>query len=153
MPQSGSRFSFGQLCSFSTILASRHRGTHSAGGKAMIVIDDEFQNLIPPLSPVERARLEENLREAGRARNPLVVWPVDGKQILLDGHNRYDICTEYGLAYDVHEIEFADRSEAEQWMLKEQLGRRNLDPVIASELRGRLYNSRKTSQGGEQKIK
>lgn len=117
----------------------------------MIVIDDEFQNLIPPLSPVERARLEENLREAGRARNPLVVWPVDGKQILLDGHNRYDICTEYGLAYDIHEIQFADRSEAEQWMLKEQLGRRNLDPVVASELRGRLYNSRKATQGGDRK--
>lgn len=117
----------------------------------MITIDEHFQNLIQPLTPLERSRLEENIQDAGKARNPLVVWPVAGQQILIDGHNRYEICTEFGLPFTVDEVEFADRNEAEQWILKEQLGRRNLDPVVASELRGRLYNSRKRANGGDRK--
>lgn len=117
----------------------------------MITIDEHFKNLIQPLTPLERSRLEENIQDAGKARNPLVVWPVDGEQVLIDGHNRYEICTEFGLPFTVDEVEFADRDEAEQWILKEQLGRRNLDPVVASELRGRLYNSRKKANGGDRK--
>lgn len=118
-----------------------------------MIIDEHFKNLIQPLTPLERSRLEENIQDAGKARNPLVVWPVDGEQVLIDGHNRYEICTEFSLPFTVDEVEFADRNEAEQWILKEQLGRRNLDPVVSSELRGRLYNARKGSQGGDRKSK
>jgi len=119
----------------------------------MIVIDEKFRDLIQSLDSIERAWLEKNLQDAGRARSPLIVWPVNGQQILIDGHNRYDICTEYDLPYTVEEIEFANRAEAEEWILREQLGRRNLDPVVSSELRGRLYNARKGSQGGDRRSK
>ena len=49
-------------------------------------------------------------------------WPVT----LLDGHNRYEICTRLGLPFDVERRPFADRSHAEEWIIRNQFGRRNL---------------------------
>jgi len=39
-----------------------------------IRIDREFRALIPPLTPGERAQLEENIVAAGRATDPLALW-------------------------------------------------------------------------------
>lgn len=91
-----------------------------------ITIDSEFKALIPPLSPEERQQLEANLVESGGARDALVVWSHDGELVLLDGHNRYEICTRLGLAYSTIEQEFDDRSHAEEWIIRNQFGRRNL---------------------------
>ena len=51
---------------------------------------------IPPLLNEERALLRQNLLSEG-CRDALVVWK--GHDVLLDGHNRYDICTELGLPF------------------------------------------------------
>ena len=112
-----------------------------------IVIDAEFAALIPPLSAEERQQLEENVVEHGGARDLLVVWVCDGTLTLLDGHNRYEICTRLGLPFDVHEMRFSSRDEAEDWIDKNQLGRRNLDARQMSLLRGRRYN--RTKKQGE----
>jgi phage N-6-adenine-methyltransferase len=66
---------------------------------------------------------------------------------LLDGHNRYEICTRLELPFDVHELRFKSREEAEDWIDKNQLGRRNLDARQMSLLRGRRYN--RTKKQGE----
>lgn len=108
-----------------------------------IVVDSEFAALIPPLSAEERQQLEENIAEHGGARDPLVVWASKGTLTLLDGHNRYDICTRLELPFDVHELRFKSREEAEDWIDKNQLGRRNLDARQMSLLRGRRYNRTK----------
>jgi hypothetical protein len=84
-----------------------------------IVIDAEFAALIPPLSAEERQQLEDNIVEHGGARDPLVVWGSDGTLTLLDGHNRYEICTRLGLPFDVHEMRFSSRDEAEDWIDKQ----------------------------------
>jgi phage N-6-adenine-methyltransferase len=68
--------------------------------------------------------------------------------ILLDGHNRYEICTRLELPFDVHELRFKAREEAADWIDKNQLGRRNLDSRQMSLLRGRRYNRTKPKQGG-----
>ena len=77
-----------------------------------IVIDAEFAGLIPPLSAEERQQLEGNIVDHGGARDPLVVWASKGKLTLLDGHNRYEICTRLELPFDIEEVRFADRSHA-----------------------------------------
>jgi hypothetical protein len=105
-----------------------------------IQIDAEFAALIPPLSTEERQQLEDNIVEHGGARDPLVVWASKGTLTLLDGHNRYEICTRLELPFDVHELRFKSREEAEDWIDKNQLGRRNLDARQMSLLRGRRYN-------------
>ena len=66
-------------------------------------------------------------------------WP----RTLLDGHNRYEICTRLGLPFDIHELRFNARDEAEDWIDRNQLGRRNLDSRQMSLLRGRRYNRTK----------
>lgn len=66
-------------------------------------------------------------------------WPVT----LLDGHNRYEICARLGLPFEIHELRFKSRDEAEDWIDKNQLGRRNLDARQMSLLRGRRYNRTK----------
>lgn len=91
-----------------------------------ILIDSEFQALIPPLSAEERAQLEANLLADG-CRDPLVVWETsDGQNILIDGHNRYEICTRFGASYEVEWMQFDERSDVIEWIIKNQFGRRNL---------------------------
>lgn len=113
-----------------------------------IIVDDEFVALIPPLSAEEHQQLETNLVEHGGARDPLVVWAKAGTLTLLDGHNRYEICSRLGLPFDYHELRFKDREEAADWIDRNQLGRRNLDPKQMSLLRGRRYNRVKRPDGG-----
>lgn len=108
-----------------------------------IKIDREFKNLIPAISDDERAQLEDNIVEFGGARDPLVVWSDGDRDILIDGHNRYEICTRLGLPYHVESMEFADRDEAADWIDRNQLGRRNLSRQDYKLLLGRRYNRAK----------
>lgn len=112
----------------------------------MIKIDQEFKALIPPLSQQERGQLEENIKANG-CRDPLVVW----QGILIDGHNRYEICTRLGIPYSVVEIDLPDRDAAEDWIDANQLGRRNLTPDAFTMLLGRRYERMKKSHGGDRK--
>ena len=108
-----------------------------------IQIDSEFQSLIPPLQAEELAQLEANILADG-CRDPLVAWG----NVLVDGHNRYSICSKHGLPFDVVQIEFADREAAMDWMDANQLGRRNITPDQFTLLLGRRYNRAKKAQGG-----
>jgi len=107
-----------------------------------IKIDPEFQALIPPLAPQERNQLEENLMSDG-CRDPIVTW----QGWLLDGHNRFEICTRLDIEYRVTSLDLADKAAALDWMDANQLGRRNLTPEQMSILRGRIYNRSKKTQG------
>ena len=100
-----------------------------------IMVDAEFKALIPPLSPEEYAQLEENCVREG-IRDPLVVWATpSGNQILVDGHNRLKIAAEHGgMHFDVVEKKFDTRADAEAWIIKNQLGRRNITAFVRSEL-------------------
>lgn len=99
-----------------------------------IIVDAEFAALIPPLSAEERQQLEENIVEHGGARDPLVVWASKGTLTLLDGHNRYEICTRLGLPFDIHERRFDSREAARIWIRNNQAGRRNLPAAWRIEL-------------------
>lgn len=94
-------------------------------------IDDEFRDLIPALTAEEDEALEASLKADG-CRDALVVW--DETSILLDGHNRYRICQEHGLAFTTVRKSFADRQDALIWVIQNQFGRRNLTPFMRSEL-------------------
>ena len=97
-----------------------------------ILIDAEFKALIPPLSADEYAQLEQNCIKDG-IRDALVVWkrPECGN-ILIDGHNRYQIAQENSLDFRTEEMEFEDRDAAKIWIGQNQLGRRNLNNYVRS---------------------
>src|SRR5262249_36546840 len=103
-------------------------------------IHTELRSLIPPLSVEEYRQLEQNLLTDG-VLQPLVVWQEE--QILLDGHNRLEICQRHDLPYTVQEISLADMDGAKSWMITNQLGRRNLTPEQMSFFRGEQYNLQK----------
>lgn len=86
-----------------------------------IRIDPEFRRLIMPLGEDERAQLERNLVADG-CRDPLVAW----KGVLLDGHNRYEICRRRRIPFRVRAVKLPDRLAARIWIRWNQLGRRNL---------------------------
>lgn len=110
-----------------------------------IVIRDDFKALIPPLAKEEKEQLEENILKEG-VRDPLVLWPVGESFILVDGHNRFSICQKHGLDFPFKSVEFRDDEEVTHWMVKNQLGRRNLSLEQQSYLRGLRYLQEK-SQG------
>ena len=99
-----------------------------------IIIDEEFKNLIPPLSPDEYAQLEENCVKDG-IRDALIVWETpNGSKVLVDGHNRFQIAARHGLHWNEKAMEFASRDEARAWIIRNQFGRRNLSAYDRSVL-------------------
>src|ERR1700688_4203601 len=101
-----------------------------------IQIDPEFRALCPPLTAEELTQLEESLIADNGARDSLVTWG----SVLLDGHNRHAICTRLGRPFTTVEARaVTSRDEAMDWIVKNQLGRRNLTPEQVSYLRGKRY--------------
>lgn len=84
-------------------------------------IDSEFKNLIPPLTSEEYQQLEENLVKEG-CIDALITWGGT----LVDGHNRYEICTRRKICFDTKEREFENRGEVKEWIIRHQFGRRNI---------------------------
>lgn len=87
-----------------------------------ISIDQELKNLIPPLTEEEYAGLEESILNEG-CRDAIVLWG----ETIIDGHNRYEICTKHGIYFRTVQKEFDDRNAAKLWMMQNQLARRNLN--------------------------
>lgn len=94
-----------------------------------LVIDPEFEKLIPPLSEEEYRQLEENI-EKNSCLYPITVWC----DTIVDGHNRYQICRKLGVDFATKALSFNDREEAKLWIIQHQLGRRNLQPYQRVEL-------------------
>ena len=103
-----------------------------------MIIDEQFRTLIPPLTDDEFSRLEESILKDG-IRDKLVVWG----ETLIDGHNRYRIATKHGLAYETVQKDFESREHALNWIISNQLGRRNLNPNQIAYLRGKRYETEK----------
>lgn len=110
--------------------------------KSQIIIDDEIRNIIPPLTDEEYEQLKTNIIAEG-CRDALVVW----NEIMLDGHNRYEICAKYNISFDTIIKNFNNKDEAIDWIINNQLGRRNLTLANQSYLRGLQYQREKKKVG------
>jgi len=111
-------------------------------------IDPEFQSQIPPLTDDEFKQLEENILKEGKLLSPLIVW----NNILVDGHNRYEIVQEHPeISFSTMPLPFESREEVLAWICKNQLGRRNLTPEQKYYLMGKQYEAEKAAHGGDRK--
>jgi hypothetical protein len=114
------------------------------------IVDKEFAELIPPLSEDEYSQLEKNLLAEG-CRDRLVVWG----DILIDGHNRLQICNKHNIPYDIVTVDFVDRNDAIAYIILNQFGRRNLSignrSILALKLepiyKAQAKNNQKQSPG------
>jgi ParB-like chromosome segregation protein Spo0J len=119
--------------------------------KQNIEVYPELEALIPPLRTDEITQLTDNIQKEG-CREALLVWDNDGKYILVDGHNRYRICQLHELDFKVSLMQFANLGEVKDWMIDNQLGRRNLTSEQASYLRGMRYELEKQEKGGFERV-
>lgn len=91
--------------------------------------------------------------DEGHGRDRLVLWG----NILLDGHNRYEICQRLSIKFKTMQIELSGREAAEVWIIKNQLARRNISPyqrsLLAIELEKRLRPQAKEKQGERTDLK
>ncbi len=87
-----------------------------------IVINEELKAYIDPLTPEEYEALERSLLAEG-CRDALVLWG----ELLVDGHNRYEICRKHGLPFQtVQSRLFKDIEDVHLWMIDQHLGRRSV---------------------------
>lgn len=88
-------------------------------------IDPELNDVLPELSEEDYTALEKSLLSDGYKGAPIMVWG----DVIVDGHNRYEICNKHHIPYEVKKIDFENKEEAIRWMVRQQLGRRNLSPI------------------------
>jgi DNA repair photolyase len=105
------------------------------------------------LTEEEFQQLEDQIKSEG-CREPLILW----NDILVDGHNRYIICTKNKISFKTITQDFPDRDAVKEWIIKNQFGRRNLSiydrSVLALKLKD-LYEKKskeKQVQGGKEKV-
>jgi hypothetical protein len=103
-----------------------------------IIIDEEFRSLLPVLDQSIYESLEENLITNG-CRDAIILW----NGILIDGHNRYEICTKNDIPFNTVNKDFASREEALIWIISNQVSRRNLTQIQLSHYRGLHYMANK----------
>ncbi|MDR2600058.1 MAG: hypothetical protein LBC73_07260 [Oscillospiraceae bacterium] len=107
-----------------------------------IILDEEFQRILPKLSEQTLIGLEANLLEFG-CLMPLVLW----NDILIDGYNRYEILRKHDLPFNTINMEFPTREDVKIWIIQHQIERRNLNPIQLSYYRGLHYNLDKLTAG------
>ena len=87
-----------------------------------ITINEELRSFIDPLTHNEHAALERSLLAEG-CRDALVLWG----EVLIDGHNRYEICSKHNIAFrTVQNTSFASLDDVMLWMIDNHLARRSV---------------------------
>ncbi|MCU0440419.1 MAG: hypothetical protein MUC49_21210 [Raineya sp.] len=117
-----------------------------------LIIIEELRSLIPAPTEEEKSLLEKSILEEG-CREALIVWKKSEEEfILVDGHNRYDICTKHSINFKTTEKHFEDMESVKDWMIANQLSRRNLTELQKSFLRGLQYKQEKKKTKNEQNL-
>jgi hypothetical protein len=95
--------------------------------------DMELVDGLRALSPEEFKELESSCIEHG-ILDPVKIW----EGYLIDGRHRLRISDKHKLVYKTQDMEFADKEEARLWVLKNQLGKRNLTEIEVQRARAEL---------------
>jgi len=96
-------------------------------------IKQEFKDLIPPLTKEEFKQLENNCMSEG-IREKILTW----NGFIIDGHNRFEIATRWDLDYETESKHFDNEEAVKEWMILNQFGRRNLQPLQRIKLSAQL---------------
>ena len=94
-----------------------------------IIINPELSNKIPPLTTEEYQGLEKSIIREG-CRDALILW----NDTLVDGHNRYKICTEHNIEFKTIQMDFENILYAREWIIVNLFARRHLDSYQRSKL-------------------
>ena len=111
-----------------------------------IIVNEELKAYIDPLTQDEHDALERSLLAEG-CRDALVLWG----DVLIDGHNRYGICSWHGIPFNtVQNTRFKSMDDVHLWMIEQHLGRRSVSDyqrgVLALRKRDILETRRRAEQ-------
>ena len=111
-----------------------------------IIVNEELKAYIDPLTQDEHDALERSLLAEG-CRDALVLWG----NVLIDGHNRYGICSKHGIPFNtVQNTRFKSMDDVHLWMIEQHLGRRSVSDyqrgVLALRKRDILETRRRAEQ-------
>lgn len=111
-----------------------------------IIVNEELKAYIDPLTQDEHDALERSLLAEG-CRDALVLWG----DVLIDGHNRYGICSRHGIPFNtVQNTRFKSMDDVHLWMIEQHLGRRSVSDyqrgVLALRKRDILEARRRSEQ-------
>ena len=110
-------------------------------------IDPELNSIMSELAKDEKDTLEKSLLQDGYKGPPIVVW----EDTIIDGHNRYELCRKHNIPFEVQEMQFDSKEEVIQWMIRAQIGRRNLNHAqrmqLAERFRPLLEQQARKNQG------
>ena len=105
----------------------------------ILKIDPEFKDLIRPLRRKEYLQLEENILDEG-CRDPIIIW----NDYIIDGHNRYSICTKYSIPFNTVSKDFASREEVIVWICRQYESEKIIDSK--KNIRGKNQHSLQSKQ-------
>ncbi|MBB3696929.1 ParB N-terminal domain-containing protein [Flammeovirga yaeyamensis] len=98
-------------------------------------IEPEYRELIRKQTPDEARNFEKSIKEEG-VREPILYWTHTLRDengaarlvhTVVDGHHRCEAAVKLGLAYiPCKELKFNSHNDVRIWMLRNQLGRRNI---------------------------
>ena len=80
-----------------------------------LIINQELKELIPKLQQEEYQLLEKSIIEEG-CRDSIIVWD----NTIIDGHNRYEICTRNNIPFKTQEMDFDNIEDVKEWMINNQ---------------------------------
>ncbi len=114
-----------------------------------ITVNPDLLAYIDPLTPDEHAALERSILAEG-CRDALVLWG----DMLVDGHNRYGICTQHEIPFNtVQNTSFQSLEDVHLWMIDQHLGRRSVSDfqrgVLALRKKNILDTRKKTAPAPE----
>jgi hypothetical protein len=109
-------------------------------GILQLKIDPEIQYLCEPLDQEASHLLEKDIDKNG-CIDPIIYWK--DQDTIVDGHNRFEICTRLGKEYNCIPMSFETKKDVMNYVIDHQLGRRNLSDLEKSYLRGRRYLTEK----------
>jgi len=93
-------------------------------------INERFKKACPDLTIEEYNKLEELILKDGVIYNPILIW----NDVIIDGHNRYDIAIKNHLEFTTKEVLFDSDDDAIAWIKENAIGQRNLNSYQRSKL-------------------
>ena len=99
--------------------------------KIEIKTKSEYEQLVPPLTPIEYNNLKQSIKENNGNIIPIL---VNKEGIIIDGHHRFKACKELEITPKIETKEFVDELEEKEFIISINRNRRHLNQFQISEL-------------------
>ena len=111
-------------------------GTKKLAQEWNLTIDQDLRDLLPR-DPESVEMLKTQLLNDG-CRDKLVAWKKGN--VLVDGHTRFDICSDNDIPFDVLFMDFDSKADAMMWARDNQKCRRNMTKPELIEVGHKIEN-------------